>query len=259
MRAHPHGVELLHDGRDEGRVRGQQAGLEVAAVRAFRAHARAGQVGAARVRDPAVHDDRFEVHAGTEDALHPVNQILVAIEIAAKQRARLLRVQQADLDPPARQFGQHAKEGNHALPARDMQVLEIGGRQPEKLLRTGDRLLNDPFVNLKIADEFRTIHGSVPRKCFIHCVFFCAPPSPRFNGAYRVFGACKGGSLTPHRPHKVGSTGKQLFVARLFVAELGGTKTAGNKTGNQQLNNGQLSSPLLRLDRTPILTQYRAP
>ena len=106
LAAHPSApdlVELLHGGGYNVWVIGQDACLEVAAVRGLHTHARACHVGAAYVADPAVNDNDLEMDAGTEHALQAGGQIPEPVKVLAELLPGLLGVNQAYTDTLANQ------------------------------------------------------------------------------------------------------------------------------------------------------------
>ncbi len=96
MGAAPYGVELFESGVDEFWRVGEYAGFEVAAVGAFHAYARSGEVGGANVGCPEVENEDFEMDARTEHAFETCREYGIAPEVFLKYRAGLLGVNQAN-------------------------------------------------------------------------------------------------------------------------------------------------------------------
>ena len=91
--------------------------FEVAPVRALGPDARPGEIGAAGVGEFAVHDGALEVDPRAEHPLQPLREVPIAVEIPAKRRPRLLRVEQANLHVPLRQVRQNLQKAGPSCPA----------------------------------------------------------------------------------------------------------------------------------------------
>ena len=134
LAAAPHLVELLAGSGHEGGVVGEDAGLEVAAAGRLHAHARAGEVGAAHVADGLVYDDDFEVYAWAQGAFQQLGEARVAVEVGAEVRPGLLGVDEPHLHALAEQFRQHPKERFFCAALQHVQVLDVGGADPQRLI-----------------------------------------------------------------------------------------------------------------------------
>ena len=150
----PDEVELLDERLDEGWVVGEDAVLEVALALRLRAHAGAGEVGAAEVGLYAIHDDALEVDARAEHPLHPAPQAGIAVKVLAPVRPRLLRVDEPHLDPAPHHPRQHLQERHHVPPSRfDIHVLDVGGRNPQPLPHLRHNPADDGGVDVAVGEE----------------------------------------------------------------------------------------------------------
>ena len=152
LAAAPHLVELLDGGGHEGGVIGEDARLEVAAERRLHAHARAGEVGTAHVADRLVDDDDFEMDARAKGTFQQLGEARVAVEVGAEVRPGLLGMDEPHLHALAEQFGQHPEEWFLGLALRHVQVLDVGGADPQRLFGL-HREVKDDGVMGGVSDE----------------------------------------------------------------------------------------------------------
>lgn len=157
VRAHPHSVELVHDGLDQPLVRGHDSVLEISPFSGFRTHARAREVRAAAIRAHAVYDHALEMHARTEQPLETLDQVVKPVEIFLKCRARLFRVEQPEGDAMVDEFREHLQEWNHPAAPMNIQVLEVRCCDPDKRSRLRNGFPDNGFVDFGIGEkgEFR--------------------------------------------------------------------------------------------------------
>ena len=134
LAAAPHFVELLAGGGHEGGVVGEDAGLEVAAAGRLHAHARAGEVGAAHVADGLVDDDDLEMDARAKGTFQQLGETRVAVEVGAEVRPRFLGVDEPHLHALAEQFGQHPEKRLFSFSLKHVQVFDVGGANPQRVL-----------------------------------------------------------------------------------------------------------------------------
>ena len=152
LAAAPYLVKLLAGGGHEGGVVGEDAGFEIAAAGRLHAHARAGEVGAAHVANHLVDDDDFEVYARAEGAFQQLGEARVAVEVGAEVRSGLLGMDEPHLHALAEQFGQHPEEWFLGLALRHVQVLDVGGADPQRLFDL-HREVKDGGVMGGVSDE----------------------------------------------------------------------------------------------------------
>lgn len=152
MFAAPEGVEFLHEGKDEAGIVGQDPGFPVAAVVVFGTDAGSGEVGAAEVGAAAVNDYGFGVQPGAEHALEllPGEQLGKTVEILAESWTGFLGVHESDGNSGTDQFGEHRQKRDKASAPGDVQVLQIGGGDPEKFSRLGDLLHDETGVVITV-------------------------------------------------------------------------------------------------------------
>ena len=134
LAAAPHLVELLDGGGHEGGLVGENAGLEVAATGRLHAHARAREVGTAHVADFLVNDDNLEVYPRTEGAFQQLGEARVAVEVGAEVRPRFLGVYEPHLHALAEHLRQHPEEWLLGFPLQHVQVFDVGGTDPQRVL-----------------------------------------------------------------------------------------------------------------------------
>ncbi len=134
-------------------VVGEDGGLEVAGGGAFCAHAGTGEIGGADTSEAGVDDDGLEVDAGAEDALEAVNEVGVFVEVAAEEGAGLFGVEEADFDVAAGEAGEDFEDGDELAVLVDVEVLEVGGGEPEELLGRRDVSANDFIINPAVGQK----------------------------------------------------------------------------------------------------------
>ena len=134
---------------------GDKAGFEVSPQRALRADASAGEIGGADEGFLSVHDDRLGVDAGAENALEKfaVDERGIAVKVLPESRAGFLGVEESDRDPVVDHVGENFEEGNKAATFFNVEILEIGGDDPEEFFGPGEHFDNHPLVDVFIENE----------------------------------------------------------------------------------------------------------
>jgi len=101
------------------------------------------------------------VDSGAEDALEEFafEKNWIAIEVFAEARAGFFGVDEADGDALLDQVGEDFEEGDEGFFAThggfcDVEILDVGGDDPEEALRFGDEFLDDAVVDLFVEEEF---------------------------------------------------------------------------------------------------------
>ena len=130
----PHFVELLNGGGHNGGFVGEDARLEVAAVGRLHPHACAREVRAAHVADGLVDDDDLEMHPRAHYPFQHLGQSRVAVEVGTKVRSRFLRVDKPHLHALSEQFRQHSEKRLLGFPLQHIQVFDVGGPDPQRVL-----------------------------------------------------------------------------------------------------------------------------
>ena len=133
--ADPDGVELFYSGLNENGVIREDASFKVSPSRAFHAEAGTGEVGGADVGGFAVNNDQFEVHARAEHPLEVCGQQRVFIEIFAEARTGLFGMNQPDFESVFDPVGEGVQEGDGAVAGFNVQVLDVGGADPQGAFR----------------------------------------------------------------------------------------------------------------------------
>lgn len=108
---------------------GEDAVLEITVAGVLGSKARASEVGAAKVRGLAVHDDAFEMNPRAKYTLQLAPEGGVAVEVLAEIGTGFLGVDEANCHATLEQAVKHTQERHHlgmAMPV-DIHVLEVSG------------------------------------------------------------------------------------------------------------------------------------
>lgn len=146
--AHPDGIEMLDGTGHQLWIRGQDARLEIAALRAFHAQRRSRQVRRPDVGRLQVHDDELEMHPRTHHPLQVGGKDGVLVEIRAERRPGLLRMDQPHIHPTLQQRGQHPQQRHRLPPLLHIHVLNIRRPNPQLPLHTHHPLHHLPVVKI---------------------------------------------------------------------------------------------------------------
>lgn len=146
--AHPHGVEMTDGAGHQLRIRGQDARLEIAALRALHAQCSTCQVRRPDVGRLQVHDDELEMHPRTHHPLQVGCKDGVLVEILAERRPRLLGMDQPNIHPALQQRSQHPQQRHRLPPLLHIHVLYIRRSNPQLPLHTHHPLHHLPVVEL---------------------------------------------------------------------------------------------------------------
>lgn len=132
VQSHPDLIELLHGLAHQLGFVGEDTRLEVAGVGPFHPDACAGEVRAAEIDRATVEDQHLKMDPRAEHPFQPFRQRRVFVEVLAEGGAGFLGVDEAHLHALAHQLRQHGEERQRALPHPHVEVLDVGGANPQR-------------------------------------------------------------------------------------------------------------------------------
>lgn len=125
---------MVGGGINESRFVGEDASLEVAVVVAFHAYAGACEVGGANIGCSTVENHYLEMHPWAESPFQPAPQPRILVEVLAEVLTRFFGMKQPHIDTPLQQLVEHRQEWHHIPSSLHIQVLEVGGTNPQIVL-----------------------------------------------------------------------------------------------------------------------------
>lgn len=149
------GIDPFHEWIEVLLFIGDEAGLEVPAQGALCAYAGSGEVGGPDEGFPAIDDDGLGMNSRAEDAFEKVaiDERGVSVEVFPEPRTGFLGMEKADGDAVVDEVGEDFEQGDEAASFFHVEVLDVGGDDPEKLLSAGKHVDDDALVNVFIKNK----------------------------------------------------------------------------------------------------------
>ena len=154
--AYPDGIKLVHGLLDQLGIVGEDASLKVTRSITFHADACTSEVGTADVGYLSIEDQDLEMYPWTKCPLQAFKQGRVFVEVLTKRWTWLLGMNEPHFNALFDELCQNRKERLRLRAHLDIQVLDVGGANPEAAFDLGDS--SEYFgVMGRIGDEFQ--HG----------------------------------------------------------------------------------------------------